>query len=235
MQTVETLSAGKSMETSKRRTAWLVVAASSVDLFLHFGSLLVNAFGVMLTTLASEFSWSRGDVSFAFLLATMGAMLTMPLTGWLTDKFGARRPIFISMIGFGALYASLSFLTPNLWHLYAVFLLLGLFGPGTSAVPHASLISRWFTERRGLALGLAMSGTAIGGVIWPCGYSVADGSIRLASRLCHLRRCGLVNRCAIAHAVAQRACRMPSDQARSKDRMKDRLRVSLAGKRSAAV
>ncbi|MGH9935272.1 MAG: MFS transporter, partial [Blastocatellia bacterium] len=31
----------------------------------------------------------------------------------------------------------------------------------------ASLISRWFTERRGLALGLAMSGTAIGGVIWP--------------------------------------------------------------------
>src|SRR5215813_14825935 len=68
---------------------------------------------------------------------------------------------------FGALYASLSFLTPSLWHLYAVFLLLGLVGPGTSAVPHASLISRWFTERRGLALGLAMSGTALGGVVWP--------------------------------------------------------------------
>jgi MFS family permease len=46
-------------------------------------------------------------------------------------------------------------------------LLLGLVGAGTSAIPHASLISRWFTERRGLALGLAMSGTAIGGVIWP--------------------------------------------------------------------
>ncbi|HKC87619.1 MAG TPA: MFS transporter, partial [Blastocatellia bacterium] len=68
---------------------------------------------------------------------------------------------------FGALYASLSFLTPSLWHLYSVFLILGLVGPGTSAVPHASLISRWFTERRGLALGLAMSGTATGGVIWP--------------------------------------------------------------------
>src|SRR4029079_1383116 len=51
--------------------------------------------------------------------------------------------------------------------LYAVFLLLGLLGPGTSAIPRASLISRWFTDRRGLALGLAMSGTAIGGVIWP--------------------------------------------------------------------
>jgi len=155
------------METARRRSAWLVVAASSVGLFLHFGSLLVNAFGVFLTTLCDEFHWSRTQVSLAFMLATLTAMLTMPLTGWLADRFGARRPILVCMVAFGALYASLSLLTPNLWHLYAVFLLLGLVGPGTSAVPHASLISRWFTERRGLALGLAMSGTAIGGVIWP--------------------------------------------------------------------
>jgi len=155
------------METAKRRSAWLVVAASSVGLFLHFGSLLVNAFGVFLTTLCDEFHWSRTQVSLAFTLATLTAMLTMPLAGWLTDRFGARRPILVCMTLFGALYASLSLLTPHLWHLYTVFLLLGLVGPGTSAVPHASLISRWFTERRGLALGLAMCGTAIGGVIWP--------------------------------------------------------------------
>jgi MFS family permease len=165
MQTVEAI---KTMPgTAKRRSAWLVVAVSSVGLFLHFGSLLVNAFGVMLTTLCDQFHWSRTEVSLAFTLATLTAMLTMPLTGWLTDRLGSRRPILISMLVFGALYASLSFITPHLWHLYGVFLLLGLVGPGTSAVPHASLISRWFTNRRGLALGLAMCGTATGGVIWP--------------------------------------------------------------------
>jgi len=167
MQTVEAISAGTKIEMAKRRSAWLVVAVSSVGLFLHFGSLLVNAFGVFLTTLCDQFHWSRGQVSFAFTLATLTAMLTMPLTGWLTDRFGSRLPILVCMTVFGALYASLSFLTPHLWHLYTVFLLLGLVGPGTSAVPHASLISRWFTERRGLALGLAMCGTATGGVIWP--------------------------------------------------------------------
>jgi MFS family permease len=167
MQTVETLSVGTKMGAGKQRTAWLVVAVSSVGLFFHFGSLLVNAFGVFLTTLCDQFHWSRGQVSGAFALATLAAMLTMPLTGWLTDRFGSRRPILVCMVVFGALYASLSFLTPHLWHLYAVFLILGLVGPGTSAVPHASLISRWFTGRRGLALGLAMSGTATGGVIWP--------------------------------------------------------------------
>src|SRR5215510_11716774 len=159
MQKVETISAGTTMETAKQRSAWLVVVVSSVGLFFHFGSLLVNAFGVFLTTLCDQFHWSRGQVSFAFALA--------PLTGWLTDRFGSRRPILVCMAVFGALYASLSFLTPHLWHFYAVFLILGLVGPGTSAVPHASLISRWFTGRRGLALGLVMCGTATGGVIWP--------------------------------------------------------------------
>src|SRR5215470_10045564 len=167
MQTVETISAGTAMETAKQRSAWLVVAVSSIGLFFHFGSLLVNGFGVFLTTLCDQFHWSRGQVSFTFSLALVAAMLTMPLTGWLTDRFGSRRPILVCMAVFGAFYASLLFLTPHLWHLYAVFLILGLVGPGTSAVPHASLISRWFTGRRGLALGLAMCGTATGGVIWP--------------------------------------------------------------------
>jgi MFS family permease len=167
MQTVETISARTTVETARRRSAWLVVAVSSAGLFFHFGSLLVNAFGVFLTTLCDQLHWSRGQVSFAFSLALLAAMVTMPLAGWMTDRFGSRRPILVCMAVFGALYASLSFLTPHLWHLYAVFIILGMVGPGTSAVPHASLISRWFTERRGLALGLAMCGTATGGVIWP--------------------------------------------------------------------
>jgi MFS family permease len=167
MQKVETISTAPLMETEKRGAAWMVVGVSSVGLFFHLGSLLINAFGVMLKPLCERFNWDRGDVSFAFLLMTLSAMLTMPLTGWLSDRIGSRRPILFCLTVFGALYASLSFLTPNLWHLWTVFFLLGLVGAGTSAIPHARLISRWFTERRGLALGLAMSGTAIGGVIWP--------------------------------------------------------------------
>src|SRR5262249_37448318 len=135
MQRVESISAGAGVETAKQRSAGLVGAASVVGLLLAFGLLPVNCFWVFLTTLGDQFHWSRGEVSLAFTLATLTAMLTMPLTGWLTDRFGARRPILISMTLFGALYASLTFLTPHLWHLYAVFLLLGLVGPGTSAVP----------------------------------------------------------------------------------------------------
>jgi MFS family permease len=167
MQTVNAVPPQAMTNSAKQSSAWLVVGVSSIGLFLHFGSLLVNSFGVFLTTLCDQFNWSRTQVSFAFTLATLTAMLTMPLTGWLTDRFGARHPILICTTLFGLLFASLALLTSHLWHLYGVFLLLGLVGPGTSAVPHASLITRWFTNRRGLALGIAMCGTALGGVIWP--------------------------------------------------------------------
>jgi len=49
----------------------------------------------------------------------------------------------------------------------AIFLLLGLLGPGTSAIPHATLLARRRLPRSGLALGVAMSGTAVGGIVWP--------------------------------------------------------------------
>ena len=167
MRPVEKHFEGSVNEARPGRKAWMVVTASAVGLFFHFGSLLVNSFGVFLTPLAEQFGWTRGQISLAFSLATLTAMLMMPVTGWLTDRFGARRPILLSTMIFGGAFASLAILTPRLWHLYAIFLLLGAVGPGTSAVPHASLITRWFSNRRGLALGIAMSGTALGGVLWP--------------------------------------------------------------------
>src|SRR5512145_661042 len=97
MQTVETMSEAKPMETAKRRSAWLVVGVSSVGLFFHFGSLLINAFGILLTTLCDQFQWSRGQVSQALSLAMLTVTVTMPLTGWLTDRLGSRRPILACM------------------------------------------------------------------------------------------------------------------------------------------
>lgn len=167
METYVSLGQTTAAQRSHQRAAWLLVSASSVGLFFHFGSLLVNSFGVFLTVLCEEFQWSRGQVSLAFGMATLSAILSMPVTGRVADRIGARRPILLCTAIFGALFASLSMLPGKLWVLYTIFLLLGFVGPGTSAVPHASVISRWFNERRGLALGVAMCGTAFGGVIWP--------------------------------------------------------------------
>ena len=146
---------------------WPVIAASWVGLFFHFGSLLVNTFGIFLTTLTREFGWSRTEVTLAFTLAMITAMIGMPLAGWISDHVGSRRLIILTMISFGVMLTAMSLLSGALWQLLIIFLIIGLVGPGTSAIPHANLISRWRSKRHGLALGIAMSGTACGGVIWP--------------------------------------------------------------------
>lgn len=146
---------------------WSVVGASVTGLFFHFGSLLVVTFTIFISPLEKQFGWSRGQISLAFTLACLTALVSVPVVGILTDRYGARQLIIISMLLFGIGFGSLTFLTPKLWHLYLMFAVLGLIGPGTSAIPHASLLTQWFTKHRGAALGVMMCGTGIGGVIWP--------------------------------------------------------------------
>jgi MFS family permease len=85
-------------------TGWPVVAASVVGLFFHFGSLLIVTFSLYIKPLCDQFNWTRTQVSLAFTLACLTALSTMLVVGWLTDRFGARRLIIISMSLFGALY-----------------------------------------------------------------------------------------------------------------------------------
>jgi predicted MFS family arabinose efflux permease len=58
-------------------------------------------------------------------------------------------------------------LTTHLWHLYVVFLLLGLVGNGTAQMAYARSVSSWFDRHRGAALALVMSGGAIGAIVLP--------------------------------------------------------------------
>jgi MFS family permease len=51
--------------------------------------------------------------------------------------------------------------------LYALYLLIGIVGGGTAPVPYSKVISQWFDQRRGLALGLAMVGLGLSTLVMP--------------------------------------------------------------------
>jgi len=131
---------------------WWVVLDAGIGLALHAGPLIVPTFGVFLKPLSQEFGWSRTQISLAFSLFTLGATITLPLIGRLVDRLGARQVIVAAALLFGLSVCSLSFLSAHLWHLYAIYLLLGVVGSGTTPVPYTKVISRWFNRQRGLAL-----------------------------------------------------------------------------------
>ena len=108
-------------EGDPRYEGWRVAVASAVGVFVSFASLLVYTFGIFLKPLADEFGWSREAISAAFGIAAMTVAVCSPPLGYLLDRVSPRRIIVPCMAVFGCAFASLSLLTPHLWHLYAMF------------------------------------------------------------------------------------------------------------------
>jgi MFS family permease len=164
-------------EENLRYEGWRVAGAAGVGVFISFASVLVYTFGIFLKPLAEEFSWSRESVSAAFGIAAMTVAVCSPPLGYLLDRFHPRRIILPSVAVFGVAFASLSLLTPHLWHLYAVFFVLGVVGNGTAQMAYSRAVSSWFERRRGMALAIVMAGGAIGAIVLPPAAEALIGAL----------------------------------------------------------
>jgi MFS family permease len=156
--------------TSKRPRffyGWLIVFVSSVGLFLG-APLLVFSFSVFFKPLVMDFHASRASVSLAFSLSNLVGALSIPCTGMVIDRFGAKRVILAFTLLYGLVLCSALWVGHSLWQLYLFFIVLGIaMASGPAPVPYGVVISHWFNRRRGLALGLSMMGIAIGSVVVP--------------------------------------------------------------------
>jgi MFS family permease len=123
---------------------------------------LYFSFSVFLVPLVEEFRWSRGLTAGALSLSTIVQGLLAPVAGILVDRFGPRRVILTGAVLLsGASLLGSTVRSP--WELYlytGVLAAVGLVGLGP--VPMSVLISRWFSERRGRAVGVAFSGMGFG-------------------------------------------------------------------------
>jgi MFS family permease len=146
---------------------WLVVLAAYCGAMVSFGSLLVFTFSIFLKPLSGAFGWSRESISAAFGFAALTVAVCSPPLGHLLDRFGPRPVILPCMAVFGVTFASLGFLSPRLLHLYAIFVVLGIVGNGTTQMGYARAVSTWFDRRRGLALALVMAGVGTGAMLFP--------------------------------------------------------------------
>jgi MFS family permease len=146
---------------------WLAVVASAVGLMLSVGSLTIYTFGVFVGPLATEFKWSRTELFGAVAISQYALALSVPFWGYLIDRLGPRSALVPSVVIISLLFASLAFLTPNLWHLYLIFALFPLLAGGASPLGYSAVIVRKFEGKLGQALGLALMGVGLGAAILP--------------------------------------------------------------------
>jgi MFS family permease len=98
---------------------------------------------------------------------TLSVAVSMPLIGHLVDRQGPTGIASPSLMLAAAAFASLSVLTANLWHLYAVYVVIGLAFAGTSPVVYSRVVSGWFDRRRGMALGAVIASAGVGAIVHP--------------------------------------------------------------------
>lgn len=141
---------------------WIIVFVSLVLLVGSFGTQLT--FGVFLKPLTAEFGWTRAATSGAMSLA-MGISGVIGLVmGRLTDRFDVRIAIGVAIALGAACYVLLAGMQ-SLWQFYLYFGLGGGICIGSTYAPVSAIVSKWFRERRALALGIALMGISVGQMV----------------------------------------------------------------------
>ncbi len=139
---------------------WVVVAVGFVTLGVSFG--VWYSFSVFFMAIIQEFGWSRAAGSSIFSIFIFSQSIMGLLTGHLQDRFGPRVIIPCGAVLL-ALCLALTSRAQSLWHFYVVY---GVFaGAGVSLLgfsSHSAFLPKWFERKRGLALGIAMSGIGFG-------------------------------------------------------------------------
>lgn len=144
---------------------WWVVAAGVVINAFGSGSVFYG-FNTFFNPMIEEFGWSRTVMSGAFSLSRLEGGIEGPITGWLIDKFGARKIMFIGMAIAGAGFIALRTVHSPL-SLYLIFGLIISLGTNIG-YNHATTaaVAKWFISKRSRAIAFLTAGNGIGGAIF---------------------------------------------------------------------
>ena len=140
---------------------WPLIMATCMGIISSSFVLPYYSIGALLTPVTEAFGWSRAQFQAAILFSSGLGALTSPLIGWLNDKYGPRRVALPSMIGLSLALLTASQIQGDLWMLFLAYGMMALLGAGTIPVTWTRAIATSFFKRRGLALGLALTGTGI--------------------------------------------------------------------------
>lgn len=138
---------------------WIVVAAAATIVCVGLGTLF--SLGVFLLPIHESMQWSRASISSVALVNWMAMGLGSFVWGALSDRIGTRAVVATGgfVLGLGLVLSSQ---VTSLLQLYVTFGVLVGFAVGAFYAPLSSTATRWFTRRRGLAVGLVSAGIGLG-------------------------------------------------------------------------
>jgi MFS family permease len=149
------------------RSRWWIVFGSLLGLSVGNVTVLQFSTSVLMKPIMAEFGWNRSVMSVAVMLGSFFAAVATPVAGRLIDRRGIRRVTLVAIALFALAIAAMSLAPAIPAAFLAMFALMGLFSGGQAPLPYAKAIAAAFDRRRGLAMGIAMTGVGLGAALVP--------------------------------------------------------------------
>jgi sugar phosphate permease len=153
---------------SRIHWAWVILVTCFFDLFINYSIRL--GYGVVLPEMIRELGFSRAAGGTIFNAYLFVYIALTPLTGYLTDRLGARRVITSCalILGIGIILMG----TVKTLPMTCLFFAVAGLGATGMWTPVITVVQRWFSlGRRGMALGILSTGYGLGfatiGVAFP--------------------------------------------------------------------
>ncbi|WP_296181948.1 MFS transporter [Pseudomonas sp. UBA1879] len=144
--------------------SWVILAVTFLTMLVMAGA--VGAPGVFIRPLEAEFGWDTAEISSALAIRFALFGLTGPFAAAFMNHFGVRQVVLtaLTLVASGML---LSLFMTQFWQLVVLWGLVVGFGTGlTAMVLGATVATRWFSQRRGVAMGLLSASSATGQLVF---------------------------------------------------------------------
>lgn len=115
-------------------------------------------------TLLDEFQWTKGELKFRDFLNMCVAAFIVPFVGALIDRYGVKKIMSIGLILVSILVFSYSYIQ-NLIHIYAIHIGFAFAVACAGTMSVVIMVSQRVKENHGTALGIALAGTSLGGIV----------------------------------------------------------------------
>jgi sugar phosphate permease len=143
---------------------WVVIGITFLTALTTAGA--VGVPGALILPLTKEFGWDTAEISSALAIRLVLFGLMAPFAAALIERYGVRRIVLIA-IGMIVVGLMLALVMTQAWHLVILWGFIVGIGTGMTALVLSAIIStRWFTQRRGLVLGMLTASSATGQLIF---------------------------------------------------------------------
>ncbi|MGN8937393.1 MFS transporter [Bittarella sp. HCP28S3_D9] len=143
---------------------WVIVGAAFVVMAVSMG-IATNCFSLFIKPICAHFGFSRQSVGAMQTISNAAMMVTALLSGRIFSRFAVKQVMKVSSIALTVSFFCYS-LASSIWVFYLISAVLGLALGTVHMVPLSILLSNWFHEKRGFALGLAFMGSGVGGMLF---------------------------------------------------------------------